>query len=216
MNHSSANEIQRIDVTENQIVLPWIISAFAEVQWSVVRRRANVESSSLGNRPAVDVWIVVDRRLSASSSIDVADRVVRVRDVSSPDVHSEEQSMLRWRKTSEWLFSKTIPGETVYRASRNAVNFSWRVSKCWRWRSRWSFNDSRSLAQVWSEMNAESKAVSPITSRLRWSVGAKGERTDEKDPIRSSRVRERSLLDSVYDWSEPGRIDCYWSNQRSV
>lgn len=194
MNHSSANGIQRIDVTENQIVLPWIISAFAEVQWSVVRRRASVESSSLENWPVADVWIVVGRRLSVSSSIDAADREVRVRDVSSLDVHNEEQSMLRWRNIRRAFLEENSMRETVYRASRNAVNFSWRVSKCWRWRSRWSFNDSRSLTQAWSEMNAESKAVSPMTSRLRWSVRAKGERTDDKDPIQSSKEREASGL----------------------
>ena len=184
MNHRSTNEIQSIDVTENQNALPWIISASAELHSSVVPRRANAGSSSLENWPVEDVWIVEDRRPSASSTIDAADRAVRVRDVSSPDAHSEEQSMLRWRIIESDFFLKRTPCRRFYRASRNAVNFSWRVSNCWRWRSRASFSDSKSLAHVWSEMNAASKAVSPMTSRLRWSVRVKRKnRWEILDPI---------------------------------
>ena len=58
----------------------------------------------------------------------------------------------------------------LYRASRNAVNFSWSVSKCWRWWWRVRLHCSSSLAYVCREINAESNAVSLRASRLRWTI----------------------------------------------
>ena len=52
---------------------------------------STVQDNSLDNRPVDYVWTFEDRRLSASSTIDV----VRVRDVSSADVRAEEDSKLR-------------------------------------------------------------------------------------------------------------------------
>ena len=204
MNHSSANEIQRIDVTENQIVLPWIISAFPEVQSSVVRRRANVESSSLGNWPVVDAWIVVDRRLSASSSTDVADRVVRVRDASSLDVHNEEQSMLRWRKRQNG-FSRNR-----FHAKRFTERHVMLLTSLEGFRSVDVDNQDEAsmIRDRWHKFE------------VRWMQRARRCRRWHHDYVDLSEQREkeqmRSLLDCVYDWSEPGRIYCYWSNQRSV